>query len=79
MVLYILLLWLLMCLVDWYFGTIRKCLDNIGQRVRILVARQVGRRPSRRCNTRLELFLLRSLRVTLSFRFVVQRWSGSHL
>jgi len=71
MLLCMLLLWLLMCLVDWYSGAVRKCLHKIWKRVRILVARQVRRRPTRCCNTGLELFLLRSLGVTLSFWFVI--------
>lgn len=68
------LLWLrlLISLVGkWHFSAIRKCLDNVRQWVRILVARQVRRCSSRRCNTGLELFLLRSLRMTLSFRFII--------
>ena len=76
----LLLLLLLGSLIGcWHLGAIGKCLDNVGQWVRILVARQVRRCSPRRCDTGLELFLLRGLRVTLSFWFVVERWSGSHL
>jgi hypothetical protein len=81
------LLWLiLLCLLrlrrltdDWHFSSIRKCLDNIWQWVGIVIAGQFCRCPSRRCDTRLELLLLRSLRVTLSFRFVIKRWPRSDL
>lgn len=76
----LLLFWrLIRRLVNYHFSTICKCLDNVWQRVCVVVAGQVCRRPSRGCDTRLELLLLRSLRMALSFWLVVQRWPGSYL